>query len=126
LEARESLVAAHERCLKTHDIVESILSQPERAGEPAWIDAAQLVSEVAARINDYSDDTDVEFTGLNEPVRVWADPIGLHEVFANLVSNAARYCDKRPVRIRVEYVPVASEHVFCVADNGPGIPHELQ
>lgn len=128
MEARESLIAAHKRCLKTHDVVEKILSQPDHAGESTWVEASQIVDEVAARVESYSGDmdADVTFTGLREPVQVWADPIGLREVFANLVSNAVHYCDKNPIRIAVEYLPTAADHVFCVADNGPGISPELQ
>ncbi len=125
-EARESLLAAHRRCLKTHTVVENILSQPDRAGEPGIVNARQLVREVGDRLENYAGDKEVQFTGLEEDVQVWADPIALREVFANLIANAIHYADKMPIRISVEYAPTSEEHVFCVADNGPGIPPEVQ
>ncbi len=125
-EARESLMAAHRRCLKTHTVVENILSQPDRAGEPALINASQLVREVGDRLDSYAVGKEVQFTGLAEDVPVWADPIALREVFANLIANAIHYADKKPVRIAVEYSHTATEHIFCVSDNGPGIPPEVQ
>jgi signal transduction histidine kinase len=125
-EARESLLAAHRRCLKTHTIVENILSQPDRAGQETTVNARQLVREVGDRLDNYAGDKIVQFTGLADDVQVWADPIALREVFANLIANAIHYADKTPVQIAVEYLPTAEEHVFCVADNGPGIPPEVQ
>jgi signal transduction histidine kinase len=125
-EARESLLAAHRRCLKTHGVVESILSQPDRAGEASLVGADQLVREVTDRVDSYAAGKTVDITSFDDTVNVWADPIALREVFANLMSNAVHYGDKEPVRITVEYLPTESEHVFCVADNGPGIPPDVQ
>lgn len=121
-EAVQSLATAQQRCLKTHSIVESILSQPERAGERTWVDARQIVSEVAARVGAYGDEGAIEFVGLEHSVRLWADPIGLREAVANLVANAVHYGDKTPVRIVVRYETAPKEHRFSVSDNGPGIP----
>jgi signal transduction histidine kinase len=123
-EARESLLAAHRRCLKTHAVVENILLQPDRAGQLVEVSATQLVREVADRVESYAAGKQVQFTGLDHDVRVWADPIALREAFANLVANAVHYGDKAPICISVEYHSDANEHVFCVADNGPGVPAE--
>lgn len=124
-DAIRALQSAHKRCLSTHSIVESILAQPDRAGERTWVDAWQVLSDVASRVGGYAGDKEVDFVGFEERVRVWADPIGLREIFANLVGNAVHYGDKNPTRIRVDYIAASSEHVFCVADNGPGIPASL-
>lgn len=121
-EAVQLLGTAQRRCLTTHSIVESILSQPERAGERTWVDARQVVSEVASRVGAYGDEGAIEFVGLDQSVRIWADPIGLREALANLVANAVHYGDKSPIRIVVRYEPQATEHGFSVSDNGPGIP----
>lgn len=123
-EARQSLLAAHQRCLKTHAVVENILSQPDRAGQIADVSATQLVREVADRVDSYAAGKQVAFTGLDRDVKVQADPIALREAFANLVANAVHHGDKDPVRISVEYLPSDDEHIFCVSDNGPGVPPE--
>lgn len=125
-EARDALTGAHRRCIKTHQIVESILAQPDRAGEQAWVDAAEILTEIAGRIDHYAGDKRVEFSRPEGPIEVWADPIGLREVFANLVSNAIHYGDKSPVRVEVRHRETAEDHLFCVVDNGCGIPPELQ
>jgi len=58
--------------------------------------------------------------------RVWADPLQLREVFANLVSNAVRYMNKEPGEIEVSCRPEGEFYVFCVADNGPGVPANVR
>lgn len=121
----ELLESAHARCLKTARVVDSILSEPDYAGQPRWVDARELIREVVSRMDLYSVQRKVEFTLPEQPVRVWADPIGLREVFANLISNAAQNLDKDPGNISVVYRHEGDEQVFCVADNGPGIPKHL-
>lgn len=77
-------------------------------------------------MNIYSPDSPVELRLPASGVKVWADPIALREIFANLVSNAAKHLDKSTGRIAVEHHDTAESYVFTVADNGPGIPAELQ
>lgn len=136
-QAREILASARQRCWATGRVVEGILAEPEHAGQRTWIKLDELLDELVPRIEVYKDlygfagqvqltlpEWTVEDAG--EPVRLWADPIGLREVFANLVSNAIKHLDKQPARIAIEYVGDAAVHEFCVADNGRGIPAELQ
>ena len=55
---------------------------------------------------------------------MWADPVGLREVFANLIANAAHHLNKSRGKISVEYLPTSTDHLFSVVDNGPGIHRE--
>lgn len=123
-EARETLSRAFARCWDVMQVVEGILSDPERAGEPQWVDAGLLVDQAAERLKLHSDSDDVAFQRFDEAAQLWADPVGLREVFANLISNAAHHLDKPAGRITVEYSPSASNHQFSVVDNGPGVPAE--
>lgn len=50
--------------------------------------------------------------------------IPLFQVFANLVSNAAKYTDKPAGEIRVGVEDGGEAFLFYVADNGPGIPEQ--
>ena len=124
--ARQALRDAHARCLKTAGVVEHILSQPEEAGRPAMVDVTKLLHEVAGRIDLYAAGKEIRFEGPNDAISVWADPIALREVFANLIRNAVIYMDKPKGMVAVHYETTDDEHVFCVADNGPGIPAELR
>ena len=102
-EARETLSRACSRCWDVMQVVEGILSDPERAGEPQWVDAGALVDEAAERLKLHSDGDNVTFQRFETAARLWADPVGLREVFANLISNAAHHLDKPTGRIVVEY-----------------------
>lgn len=120
------LQSAHTRLWQLAKVVDGILSAPEQAGQPAWIDASELLKEVAGRLNLYSSDRPVELRLPQSGVTLWAEPVGLREIFANLVSNAVRHLDKPRGVISIEHQETADAHVFTVADNGPGIPAELQ
>jgi len=120
------LRAAHERLWQLAKVVDGILSAPDQAGEATWADTDSILKEVAGRMNIYSPDSPVELRLPASGVKVWADPIALREIFANLVSNAAKHLDKSTGRIAVEHHDTAESYVFTVADNGPGIPAELQ
>jgi two-component system, OmpR family, sensor kinase len=59
------------------------------------------------------------------PVWVRGDELRLHQVLANLVSNAARHTPAGTV-VNVAVSADASHATVSVTDNGPGIPPELQ
>jgi two-component system OmpR family sensor kinase len=61
----------------------------------------------------------------DEPITVQGDEQRLHQVLANLLSNAARHTPAgTAVTVAVEARP--GEAVIAVTDNGPGIPPDLQ
>jgi len=60
-----------------------------------------------------------------EPVTLYADPDRLEQVFANLLSNAAKYTDIGG-RISVEVALEDAEVVVAVKDDGAGLSKELQ
>jgi hypothetical protein len=54
---------------------------------------AQIFNILTARFGMYSQGRAIDLVLPEHAPRVWADPIQLREVFANLVSNAVRYMD---------------------------------
>jgi signal transduction histidine kinase len=52
---------------------------------------------------------------------VFADPDRLMQVMINLLSNAAKFCDRAGGRIAVRLVPTGGELRVEVRDNGPGV-----
>lgn len=124
--ARKALESAHVRCRKVIDVVERILSEPENAGNQAWVQTNDLLQEIRDRMPIYTDGKQVGLTLPGESVRVWADPIALREVFANLVSNAVHHLDKSDGQVRIEHQSSAESHTFAVIDNGPGVPLDKQ
>lgn len=120
------LRSAHARLWQLAKVVDGILVAPEHAGRSEWVDTEPMLKEVAGRMNIYSADRPVELSLPRGGVKVWADPVALREIVANLVSNAARHLDKSTGQIMVEHQSTAEAHIFSVTDNGPGIPAELQ
>lgn len=49
------------------------------------------------------------------------EKILLEQVFSNLISNAVKYCDKKPGRIDVRFDERSDHYRFQVIDNGQGI-----
>lgn len=123
-DARETLRQAYSRCWNVMQVVEGILSDPERAGEPQQVNVGDLVDQAAERLKLHSNGNPVTFRRFDGAPRVWADPVGLREVFANLIANAAHHLDKPRGEISVEYSSTSIDHLFSVVDNGPGIPRE--
>jgi C4-dicarboxylate-specific signal transduction histidine kinase len=67
-------------------------------------------------------------TTMGEPMKVTFGPVKLCQVLLNLIVNAAQAMEGtgRPGRIEVRWAPREQDVVLTVADNGCGIPQELQ
>jgi len=52
------------------------------------------------------------------------DPEAVEQILFNLVDNACKYADGKPIEVRVE--PMASRLGFVVRDHGPGLPPEVR
>jgi len=123
-DARKMLEGVVKRCWGMNQIVEEVLSQAGEAEQQTWIDTNRLMADLARRIETYAPEGDVALAVPADLPAVFGEATALREVFANLISNAVRYLDKRPGKIAVEYQDGKGHHVFCVADNGPGIAAE--
>jgi signal transduction histidine kinase len=99
---------------------------PTDGGGPTWVETAPIFENLAARFGLYAEGRSVQLQLPEHAPRVWADPLQLREVFANLVSNAVRYLDKEPGRVEISCRPEGEFYCFCVADNGPGIPDNVR
>ncbi|MDE2260410.1 MAG: HAMP domain-containing histidine kinase, partial [Betaproteobacteria bacterium] len=55
------------------------------------------------------------------PGRVWASPLMLRELLANLLDNAIRYTPAGG-KVTVSLQPVEHKVLLSVEDNGPGVP----
>jgi light-regulated signal transduction histidine kinase (bacteriophytochrome) len=52
---------------------------------------------------------------------VWGDPTMLTQLYQNLVSNAIKFSDQQPPRIRITAEKVKGRWILGVSDNGIGI-----
>jgi len=108
------------------------------ASEP--VDMSRLVLDVSSDARVAADDHRWQLELPEEPVLVRGDALRLHQVLANLLSNAARHTPAGTsvtVSLRTEPAdgcggtPTASSAkdgaaIVTVTDTGPGIPPELQ
>ncbi len=86
--------------------------------------AHQLVAEAASSMQESAKTAEVEISvGTIPEAEVLADSYAMHQVFANLISNALRYAEGgKKVLIGAEEHPGSVE--FYVQDFGPGIASE--
>jgi two-component system OmpR family sensor kinase len=97
------------------------------------VDLTRLVIDVASDARVAAIDHRWQLELPEEPVLVRGDDLRLHQVLANLLSNAARHTPAGTV-VTVTLAQAAPPEgrsgpgtaVISVTDNGPGIPRELQ
>jgi two-component system OmpR family sensor kinase len=101
------------------------------ASEP--VDMTRLVLDVTSDARVAAADHRWQLELPEEPVLVRGDELRLHQVLANLLSNAARHTPAGTnVTVALQGKPPAPGQgggftaVVSVTDNGPGIPAELQ
>jgi signal transduction histidine kinase len=123
-EAVAQLEAVTRRCWSLSQLLSEMLA-PAPAGGPTWVETRELFEALRPRFEQYAGGRVVQFRLPEDAPRVWADPLQLREVFANLVANAVRYLDKEPGRVEITWEASGDCVRFTVADNGPGIPAEL-
>jgi signal transduction histidine kinase len=124
--ARDQLENVSRRCWSLSNLLGEMLAPEKSSGGPSWTDTAAIFENLVARFGFYRDGRAVELHLPEASPRVWADSLQLREVFANLISNAARYLDKEPGRIDIRCRPDGDFYLFSVADNGPGIPASVR
>lgn len=88
--------------------------------QPTMVDMAAIVDELVQGGASEKMDHAVTFS-IGELPPAYGDRVLLRQVWDNLVSNAIKYCGKRPDPIvRVTASPAPNEIVYCVEDNGAG------
>jgi signal transduction histidine kinase len=84
------------------------------------VDLRELVDQAMARIASPAQRGRIELVPTPEPVLVDADPARLDRVIDNLLENALKYSQDRPVRVVV--AREGAEGVVTFIDQGVGIP----
>jgi signal transduction histidine kinase len=122
----EQLESVTRRAWSLSNLLRETLVAGGGGSGPAWVDPVLLFESLAARFGLYAEGRRVRLYVPDAGPRVWADPLQLREVFANLLSNAVRYLDKEPGRVEITARTDGDFCVFGVADNGPGIPAQVR
>ncbi|MBN2541991.1 PAS domain S-box protein [bacterium] len=86
----------------------------------------ELISDVVDRLGHKLSESEIEIDVSNLPP-CFGDAGLIRRVFTNLIDNALKYLDPgRKGIIRISGRTINDEAVYCVQDNGVGIPMELQ
>jgi signal transduction histidine kinase len=112
---------------RMQQLVEDLLAISRLSRKPnelQTVDARQIIDDVSQRFEYLFAERHVEFRVSPVLPTMICDRVRLTEVFANLVSNAVKYCEKPACRIEIGYEAESADHHFFVRDNGPGIPSE--
>jgi len=123
-EGRQLIEAARTRALKMKVMIDELLSMSAMAAQPiqrSSVSVRSLLDEVLDRIRLEIGDRTIHVEVPDEMPVIFTHPGRFREVFYQLMSNAVKFMDKEPGVIRVSVEQIGDEHVFCVADNGPGI-----
>jgi two-component system sensor histidine kinase PilS (NtrC family) len=117
-----------ENVTRLNQMIEDILKLSRKAqsfGEPI------LLSATLGRILDEFQETHglkkgvVDLSDMGQ-YRVWFDPLHLHEVTVNLLSNAVRYASGGPASIRIQLMADGNRLELYVQDDGPVIAQEVR
>ncbi len=121
----EQMDNVRRRCWSLSNLLGEMLVPSNRSG-PTWIDTNPIFQSLLERFGLYAEGRSIQLELPKNPPRVWADPLQLREVFANLVGNAVHYMDKEQGRVAISWKQNQEGFLFCVADNGPGIPAPIK
>ncbi len=101
-----------------------IRSRPQRR---EWTDMGELMTQIGAGFEYDLKQRTIELTVAEGMPRLYVERSRMRQVFQNLIDNAIKYMgDRDDGRIDIRHRLHEGEHVFSVADNGPGIAPEDQ
>lgn len=129
-QALQKLIASVNR--STH-IVQQLLTMSRLVPEATnlhdedKVNLGKLTREILAMLapSAVEKQIELEFESDEKLPKIKGSPTALGILIRNLVDNAIRYCNENG-RVLVRLLKQSNEIVLEVADNGPGIPSELQ
>ncbi|HEY3346376.1 MAG TPA: PAS domain-containing sensor histidine kinase [Nitrospirota bacterium] len=94
--------------------------------KPVHIDIRNIINEIISAMSFQLQQVDAEVTVGSLPA-CKGDSVHINQVFSNLIDNAIKYRDNgRPLVIRINGLTDSHTAVYCVEDNGIGIPEDRQ
>ncbi len=124
-EARTLIEAARHSTYRMSALINELLEStltPQSTESNDQISSREIIIDAVERVRPLLSQKQIELILPDDLPEVWGNRVRLREAFYNLLSNAAKFIDKRPGRIEVEVEPLADACVLKVRDNGPGIP----
>ncbi|MBT2584767.1 HAMP domain-containing sensor histidine kinase [Arthrobacter sp. ISL-95] len=129
-DGRKSLVRMQSQSERMTTLVEDLLllarldeGQPLKVED---VDLTQLVIETVSDEKVMAPDHIWQLQLPDEPVMVRGDATQLHQVLANLLSNARKHTDPGTTVVTCVLLSADGSAKVTVTDNGPGIPADFQ
>ncbi|HEX4145465.1 MAG TPA: protoglobin domain-containing protein [Pirellulales bacterium] len=125
--ATELVEAAKQRTYRMSAMIDELLelsASVEDFEANVEVDSRQVLDEAIDRLGPRLALHEIELKIAPQLPVVWGNRVRLREAFYNLLSNAAKFIDKRPGQIVVSAQVARDECTISIADNGPGIPRE--
>jgi signal transduction histidine kinase len=126
-EAAKLIEAARNRAFRMSATIDELLHSTMSLHSDApqdVVDTDQTIAEAVDMVRTVLEQKKIELTVAANLPQVLGDKARIREIFYNLLSNAAKFSDKRHGRIEIGCTLRDDDCIFSVADNGPGIPAE--
>lgn len=126
-DARQLIEQARQRTFRMGDMIDELLATTVTLGDGESLEEVAtegVLAEAIDRIRPTLDKKQIVLEISDTLPVVWGNRVRLRESFYNLLSNAAKFIERRPGRITVGVENRPPEWLFSVADNGPGVPPE--
>ncbi|GGJ31049.1 sensor histidine kinase [Paenarthrobacter histidinolovorans] len=129
-DGRKSLARVQSQSERMTTLVEDLLllarldeGQPVKVTD---VDLTQLVVETVSDEKVMAPDHIWQLSLPDEPITVRGDATQLHQVLANLLSNARKHTDPGTTVVTGVMLSADGSAIVTVTDNGPGIPDDFQ
>lgn len=128
--ALDKITQCVDRCARvvTQLLTLSNLRPDEPLQDIQTVDLSQLATDIISEIATTAvhKHINISFDASNTPALVNGNPTLLQVLMRNLIDNAIRYTPERgSVHVMTQINPQTQQVIFCVEDNGPGVPEEL-
>ncbi len=124
-EAAELIESASKRAFRMSATIDELLHSTMSLHSDVprdVVDSGLVMDETVELIRPLLKQKKIQLNVRGELPHVLGDRARMREIFYNLLSNAVKFSDKSDGRIDVDCTLQDGDCVFCIHDNGPGIP----
>jgi signal transduction histidine kinase len=119
---KEVLDKMAEQVKRMKGMIRSVLEYAELKQQKGNIEPQDMNEVIRLVKQNINIPSNVEVMCENNLPTIHIERILMVQVFQNLISNAVKYLDKPKGEVKISYGLKDNFHIFCVSDNGPGIP----
>ncbi|HEV7225261.1 MAG TPA: protoglobin domain-containing protein [Pirellulales bacterium] len=122
--AKRLIEAAKDRTFRMSRMIDELLAStlPGDHEPPSTVSGQEALEEAIETTRPLLEENAVEVCVLKPLPLLRGNRARLREAFANLLSNAAKFIDRRPGRVTIDVQNHGGQCLIIFADDGPGIP----